>query len=342
MIAHPPLRQRIRARMCVENAIRDWFAGQGLLELATRSLVDNPGFEPHLRAFRVPFVEAGPPAFRWLHTSPEYAIKATLAEIGHDVFTLARVYRDEPAGPLHSAEFTMLEWYRLDADLDRLMHDCEALIGRATGAIEDAVAAGRIDRAPGYTPPPSFAPPFVRIRCQDAFARYAGINLEDDAPDAMRAALRARAVDCRDDWDRGTLFGLAQALLVEPALAGHGPCFLTDFPADQAALARLCDDDPRWAHRFELYLPARDGSVELANAFLELTDAAEQRARFVADARYRTTHRLDTYPMPESMLAGLSHLPQTAGIALGVERLTQWCVASRLGWDVVVADLLVG
>ncbi len=319
----PTLLQRARFRSDAERALRDTFRTLDVLEIHVPTLVPSPGLEPHLRAFRVPAEEAHEVDGYHLHTSPEFAIKATLAELNADVFTLARAYRDEPPGPRHHPEFTMLEWYRLDADYTRLMADTEQLV-RA------------VISASGSDPDPR---PFARVTVAGAFQSALGVA--PDAPaEALLQALRGAGVDADLTWDWETAFSLAYAECVEPTF--KEPTFLVDFPPAMAALARLKPDDPTVAERFELFLPTDGGAVEIANAFSELVDPVEQRTRFEADLSARAHARMPAYPIPEAMLTGLAALRPTAGIALGWERLLQWVAHRHLGWDTQVRDWLVG
>ncbi len=334
----PPLSpfELVRVRAAVERALRVYFDETGAIEVCTPTLVASPGMEPHLRALAVECVEATALGPRFLHTSPEYAIKATLAQLDADVFTFARSFRDEPPGRWHWPEFTMLEWYRRGDTQAGAQADCEQILLRALRATADTLGVDTPDTAP-----------LARIRCDEAFARWADLDIgHDDTErlrrDALRAGLRVAA-----DWDRDAIFTLAWIERVEKGLASLGPALLTHFPAWQAALARLDRDDPRWAERFELYVPLSEGdgepqAVELANAFVELTDADEQRARFIAEQSHRRTLGLPVYPLPESMLDGLRALGPTVGVALGLERLLVVCTAlcGRPGLRVV--DFLLG
>ena len=252
---------------------------------------------------------------------------------------MARVFRDEPAARLHSAEFTMLEWYRHDAGYLELMDDCEALL-RTTLA-----AAG----APSSTVEAAASAPFPRLRYEDLFASRLGVDVLRASPSATSTNARGRGgISADADWDRETLLTVLWAEGIEPHIATDGPAFVMDYPADQAALARLRTDDPRFAERFELYVPRALGSalpdaegLELANAFGELIDADEQRRRFEADLAARRRAGAAEYPMPEAMLDGLTRMKPTAGIALGIERLLIWVADVVHGWDTDVHAFLV-
>ncbi|MCA9547961.1 MAG: EF-P lysine aminoacylase GenX, partial [Myxococcales bacterium] len=213
-------------------------------------------------------------------------------------------------------EFTMLEWYQAGLDLFGLMDQTEAVIRAAcAGACGGLRTRGGLD----------LSAPFERLSVQAAFQRHAGLDpFAHPSADGLRAAGRAAGVPVptdSPDWDDVFFQILLNA--VEPALAEGPPTFLWGWPASQAALSRLDPADPRRALRFELFI----GGVELANAFDELTDAAEQRRRFLADQAARRALGVPVPPIDEALLAALPHLKPTAGIALGVDRLLMCLLA---------------
>lgn len=335
--------QRVLFRATAERALRRFMDDRGLVEVSTPSLVACPGMEPELRAFALAPHEAIELRGRYLHTSPELAIKATLAAAGVDVFALARCYRDEPPTFTHHPEFTMLEWYRLRAPYERLMDDTEALIGTLLSAVGSSNGAGwpcaQQCAQPSVPSEPLPPPRFARMTVREAFARWVGVDF--DAPiDDLAAAAAPLGGDL--SWGWTGLFTLLFVERVEPRLAALGPIFVTEFPTAAAALARVCPDDPSVAERFELYLPYRGEALEIANAFGELTDAVEQRERFAADLRVRAAVGSQQYAMPEAALRGIGALPQTAGIAVGWERLLSWLALETRGWEVSVAGWLLG
>lgn len=333
------LQERLTLRARVDQAIRAHFAAQGLLEVHVPSLVPVPGMEAHLAAFEVRSPERVHWTPRWLHTSPEFAIKEVFGELEGDIYTLARVYRDEPSGDHHSPEFTMLEWYRRGVDYRVLMEDTEQLVRRV---LQATVGSSTPDFAHGRGGV-DFSQPFARVPWVEAFGPY----LEGDPLQAPRAAW-AKALETRGHfvdpaWDIEMLSSMLWAEVIEPTF-GEAPIFLTEFPADQAALARRTAHDPRVAERFELYVPGPWsrapgwGGIELANAFSELIDPVEQRQRFEACIAQRAARGASAFAMPEDMLAGLETMPPTAGIALGVDRMTTWIAQAFLGWEVSLYD----
>lgn len=296
----------LRRRTLLTAATRAFFTANGYLEVETPYVVPVPGEEVHLRAFAT---ERHHPDGRveplWLHTSPELAMKRLLVAQAGRIFQLARVWRNGEAGALHAPEFTMLEWYRPDADMDSLIEETVALL-RAT--LPPTVTCRGVE---------TDLTQIDRLTVAEAFARYAGCDLlahlDDAAALADHAGTRLRAQETWED-----LFFRLLLERVEPQLGRAHPTFLTHWPAAQAALARRDPRDPRVAERFELFVCG----IELANAFVELTDPDEQRARFLADRARRHTLYGSAWSLDEDFLAALTHgMPLCAGIALGFDRL---------------------
>ncbi|WP_428377500.1 EF-P lysine aminoacylase EpmA [Lichenicoccus sp.] len=313
----------LRRRAMLVRGVRGFFEARGYLEVETPFAVRTPGEEVHLHPFATKCLAPDGTSERlFLHTSPEFAMKRLVAATAQPVFQLARVWRNGEAGPLHAAEFTMLEWYRPGAGLAGLMDETEALLrALLPPMVERDGARCRIDA------------PFERLTLQEAFARHTGADLlatQEDAPAlARQAGVRLRDGEgLRDREGRGEtwedLFFRLLLSHVEPQIGRQRPTFLTHWPAAQAALARRDPDDPRVALRFELYACG----LELANAFDELTDPAEQRARFLHDRARRAAlpppvpgWTVGEWPMDEALLAALQQMPPCSGIALGFDRL---------------------
>ncbi|WP_428390830.1 EF-P lysine aminoacylase EpmA [Lichenicoccus sp.] len=308
--ASDPITDRLaplRRRALMLRGVRAFFDGRGYLEVETPYAVPTPGEEVHLRPFETTRVAPDGSAQRlFLHTSPEFAMKRLLAATGCRLFQLARVWRNNEGSDTHAAEFSLLEWYRPGADLAGLMDETEALL-RATlpPTVSWGGASCRIDR------------PFERLTMQEAFARHVGADLLATEGDATALARQA-GVRLRDGEGWEDLFFRLLLSRVEPQIGRTVPTFLTHWPQSQAALARRDPADPRAALRFELYA----SGLELANAFEELTDPAEQRQRFLADRARRLEFdpTLD-WPLDEALLEALARLPSCAGIALGFDRL---------------------
>ncbi len=287
----------LRRRLALAAGIRAFFTARGYTEVETPYAVPAPGEEVHIPVFSL-----NPPGL-YLHTSPEFAMKKLLAGGAGPIFQLARVWRNEPPSDTHAPEFTLLEWYRPGATMDDLIEEVMALL-RATlppGVTWRGITASLA----GYD----------RITIADAFTRYTGADVLA-ATDAASLAYAAGAT-LRDSESWEDLFFRLLLERVEPHLGRSHPTFLTHWPAAQAALARRDPADPRVAERFELYCCG----LELGNAFVELTDPAEQRARFLQDRARRHAITGPDWPLDEDFLAAVGQLPDCAGIALGFDRL---------------------
>jgi lysyl-tRNA synthetase class 2 len=296
----------LRRRALLAQSVRAFFTARGYTEVETPYAVPTPGEEVHLSAFATERVfPDGTRQALLLHTSPEFAMKKLLAGGAGPIFQLARVWRNNEAGPRHAAEFTMLEWYRPGASMDDLIAECAELL-RAT--LPPVVSCQGINH---QTARPE------RITLAEAFAQHCHADLLATAGNAEALATAANT-KLREDEDWEDLFFRLLLTHIEPTLGRTAPTFLTHFPTAQAALARRDPTDPRVAERFELFVCG----LELANAYIELTDADEQRARFIADRARRAALGGQTWPIDESLLAAMAHgMPPCGGVALGFDRL---------------------
>jgi lysyl-tRNA synthetase class 2 len=287
---------RIRAAMLAR--MRAHFAEQRVLEVQTPALSTAAVTDLHIES--VPGELAGLGRV-FLHTSPEYAMKRLLAAGLGDCFQVCQVFRDRERGREHNPEFTLVEWYRLGYSTARLMDDVDALLRRALEGLRSLA-------------------PAERLPWRDAVRRHTGADLMHAGEAELCAVLARHGVEPPGSAprDREALLDLVVSAVVGPRLGRTGPTFIYDYPAAQAALARIRPGDPALAERFELYL---DG-LELANGFCELADAAEQRRRFEQDLAARAARGLPARPLDERLLAALAHgLPDCAGVALGFDRL---------------------
>jgi lysyl-tRNA synthetase class 2 len=313
-------RGRLDQRGRILGAVRSFFAARGYVEVDTPALQVSPGLEPHLRAFKTLLHDphANLTAERYLHTSPEFAMKKLLVAGMLRIWQLAHVFRDGERSPTHHPEFAMLEWYRVGASYRDLMDECAALLGTCQDAAGVDAFTWR-----GHTA--DARRPWRRLSVAEALEEHCGIDLlatapDPPAPDLERLAAAARRIGIAphpgDDWE--ALYFRIFLERIEPVLGLGAPTILYDYPLSMAALSRGSPTDPRLAERFEVYVCG----LELANAFSELTDAAEQRRRFVADQAKKRALYGETYPIDEDFLAALDHgLPECAGIALGFDRL---------------------
>jgi lysyl-tRNA synthetase class 2 len=294
----------LRRRAAIVARVRAFFEERGVLEVETPLLAAAPVTDPHLAAFSCrprPEAQAGSPSSEaparlYLQTSPEYAMKRLLAAGSGPIYQICKAFRQGESGRHHNPEFTMLEWYRPGFDHHRLMDEVDALLVEVLGT-----------------------PPGERRTYAEVVAEHAGIDPLTAGLDELRAAARDHGLghglelDDPDGW-----LDLLMGGLVQPRL-GHGrPTFILDYPARQAALARVRPGPRPVAERFEVYVSGQ----ELANGYHELLDPAEHRRRFAADLERRRTLGLPAVPVDERLLAALeAGLPPCAGVALGLDRL---------------------
>ncbi len=303
-------RPYLEARGRVLHAMRGVFAARGFVEVDTPALQRSPGLEPHLKAFATTIEAPGEaPMPIFLHTSPEFAMKKLLVAGMPRIFQLAHCFRNGERGATHSPEFSMLEWYRAGASYLDLVADCEALLRAACDAL--FTWNGRVCDPRAH---------WERLSVAEAFGRFCGIDILATAEDVAALAEAARSLGITphdgDSWE--DLFFRIFLAEIEPKLGIGAPTVLYDYPIAMAALARAKPGAPRLCERFELYVCG----LELANAFGELTDPAEQGRRFAADQAKKRTLYGETYPVDEDFLAALeSGMPESAGIALGFDRL---------------------
>ena len=334
-------RGRLDRRGRILGAIRSFFAARGYVEVDTPALQVSPGLEPHLRAFKTVLHDpcddrAGE---RYLHTSPEFAMKKLLVAGVPRIWQLAHVFRDGERSATHHPEFAMLEWYQVGASYHDLMDECAALIGICQNAADAEALVWR-----GHTA--DARRPWQRLSVAEAFHEHCGIDLLATAPDPLAPDVERLAAAARhlgiaphpgDDWE--ALFFRIFLERIEPVLGFGAPTILFDYPLSMAALSRRSLGDPRVVERFEVYVCG----LELANAFGELTDAVEQRRRFVADQEKKWALYGETYPIDEDFLAALDHgLPPCAGIALGFDRLVMLATGAEDIEDVLWAPVRSG
>jgi lysyl-tRNA synthetase class 2 len=313
---HADIRPFLVARGAITRAVRAWFDEQGFAEVETGILQVSPGNETHLHAPRTELTGGdGERTTRYLRTSPEFAAKKLLAAGETKIFEFARVFRDRERGDLHLAEFTMLEWYRADAAYDAVMADSVVVIARAA----QATGIGRFSFR-GRSADPFAEPELLTVAA--AFERFADIDLlatvvGDSGDRAALAAAAGTKVRIADDDTWSDIFSKVLVEHVEPNLGQGRLTVLFEYPAPEAALARAKRSDPRVAERFEIYACG----VELANGFGELTDAPEQRRRFMQAMDEKQRRYGERYPLDEDFLDAVARMPEASGVALGFDRL---------------------
>jgi lysyl-tRNA synthetase class 2 len=298
---------KLRAELLTK--LRVFFAARNVLEVDTPALSRAGATDRHIQSFRV---EDGRKGHLYLHTSPEFPMKRLLAAGAGDIYQLCKVFRSGEAGRMHNPEFTMLEWYRVGFDHHQLMAEVAVLIGGLIPELDPAE--------------------FLTYR--EAFQLHAGFDIATSGGQDCIAALNraGRQVPAEDQLDYDGWLDMVAGDVVYPALGKGRLTFIYNYPASQAALARVWPGEPPVAERFEAFI---DG-VELVNGFHELSDPAEQRRRFEADRTYRRQHGLMDVPMDEQLLSALAHgLPDCAGVALGFDRLVMVAAAARSIEDVM-------
>lgn len=310
-----PAALRLRARLY--QWLREYFAARGVLEVETPMLSAAGNTDPNIESFRTRFnghVDAGA-AQRWLRTSPEYPLKRLLAAGIGDCYEIGRVFRDGEAGGRHNPEFTMLEWYRVGWDHHRLMVEVGEIVRGALALVARPISV----RTLGY---------------RELFLEYAGLDPHQCEESALRRPLAGFAIRddglTRDDW-----LDLLLTHRIEPQLRDDTLLLVHDYPASQAALARIRPGTPPVAERFEAML----GGIELANGYHELADPGEQDGRFGADLARRRSRGAVEPPPDARMIEALAHgLPGCAGVALGLDRLLMAMQGTRRIADVLAFD----
>lgn len=300
------LRSRILA------TIRLFFAERHVWEVETPLLACSTATDPHIGSLVVPMMHGKNITTHYLQTSPEFAMKRLLAAGSGSIYQIAKAFRAEEQGRLHHTEFTLLEWYRTGFNHHQLMDEMDALLHRVLKT-----------------------KPAKRLSYRQIFQQYLNIDpllasIEELATCAHQQGLKEiKNTDANDiDFWRHLLM----SHFIEPNLGKDRPVFIIDFPASQAALAKIRYDDPPVAERFEVYFQG----VELANGYHELSDAIEQKCRFLADNQRRQELNLPQIPPDEYLLAALTHgFPDCAGVALGVDRLVMLALKENAIEDVI-------
>ena len=309
--------ETLRQRAAIVGAVRAFFAARGVLEVETPALSSAGVTDPAIESIRASARSLGP-APQYLQTSPEFAMKRLLAGGSGDIYQLCRVFRDDELGRWHQPEFTLLEWYRVGWNEQRLMTEVAELIVSALAAAAPLTESAR--------------PPRRIVRTTYAQAVAAAVGAAPDAPTAdLVSGLRTRGIDVPAGLAHDAVLDLAFGTVVLESFDSSAVTFVYDYPTSQAALARIKATKPPVAARFEAFC----GGIELANGFHELADAAEQRRRFMRDVETRRAAGRRAPPLDEHLLRALPSLPDCAGVALGFDRL----VALATGQDNVAAAL---
>lgn len=329
----------LKIRSKINETVRHFFLERGFLEVETPILQISPGLEPHLKAFRTELVEPFGQADRpmYLQTSPEFTMKKLLAAGLPKIFQMARVFRNEERSPTHHPEFVMLEWYRSGEDYSILMKETKELVRTC------AKACGVESLKNGSRTCNPFEE-WEKISVAEAFMKYTGIDILSTLPlepslepeaslFAAEAEKRGIQTSKNDRWD-DVFFRIALEK-IEPHLGEGKPTILYDYPVCMAALSRRKPSDHRLAERFEVYI----NGIELANAFSELTDAEEQKTRFEHDMDLKDSLYGERYPIDEDFIDAVRKMPESAGIAVGVDRLVMLIAGTDQIEDVLWAPV---
>jgi lysyl-tRNA synthetase class 2 len=287
----------LRRRAALLARTREFFAAHGVLEVETPLLGAAGPSDPQIESLVTQVT--GMRGRLFLGTSPEFHMKRLLAAGSGDTYQLCKAFRDAERGRWHNPEFTLLEWYRAGFDDAAMMGEVEQLIARVLA-------------------PERELPPAEHLTYGEALRRHAGVDANTASEPELTDAAAAHGIHCKAGLERDAMLDLLMGFVVGPRLGRDRPCFVRDYPASQAALARLKPGLPPVAARFELYL---DG-IELANGFHELANASEQRDRFARDLAIRRARGQAQPPVDERLLAALAAgIPDCSGVALGFDRL---------------------
>ncbi len=321
------LKDNLLGRDWILRAIRNYFHKQGFTEVETPALIKLPGMEPYLNPFKTKvYNERGEEHEAYLITSPEYAMKKLLASGFQKIFQICKCFRNgEQFDGLHNPEFTMIEWYKTDADYNDLMVGVENLILSILDNPYLSQGSGSSERSRGQNYKLKFknlkidfSKPFERLSLKEAFKKFCKLNLDNLLTlNAIKKAAEDKGYKIGEDFRYEDMFFKIFINEIEPNLGKNKPTFLYDYPIQLGALARAKKDNPQYAERVELYI----AGLEIANGFSELTDSGEQRKRLEEEKKLRFAQNKDLYNIDEDFIQALNNLPKSAGIALGIDRL---------------------
>lgn len=317
----------LELRASIIKSIREFFWSQNFLEVETPTILRLPGQEPYLSPMNLTIHdETGKQYQAFLHTSPEYTLKKMLAAGFENIFSLCKTYRDyESFGGNHNPEFTMVEWYRAHADFFAIMDDVENLISYVQTELKKISA------------PICEIQHIERKHMKEIWKECININLDEYlTTESMRELCIQKGYSPKENERYEDLFFRIFLNEIEPTFADRGAfkgtLIIHHYPAQMAALARLSKEDPRYAERFEVYIHG----IELANAFSELTDATEQKKRLEEEQKLRKTLQKDIFDIDEDFIEAVGNMPESSGIALGVDRLVQTLLGCQNINDVLV------
>lgn len=280
--------ETLQLRADIIQRIRAFFVARQILEVDTPLRCHTSVTDPYIESINADGY--------YLQTSPEYAMKRLLAAGSGSIFQICKAFRQDEMGRLHNSEFTMIEWYRVGFDQLALMAEVDELLQHILHTA-----------------------PAEKITYKDLYKQYFDIDITTVTNAQLQHIAKAHGIQLNDpDVDRDTWLNILMTHCIEPVIGQEKPCMIYNFPASQAALARINADDPTTAARFEVYFKG----MELANGFHELQHAEEQRQRFIANNEKRRANQQKTLPLDELFLSALhAGLPDCSGVALGIDRL---------------------
>jgi elongation factor P--(R)-beta-lysine ligase len=298
---------KVRAKM--NQALRDYFVSENYLEVETPNLIPIPGMEPHINPFETKFIPEtgiGKQLCMYLHTSPEYAMKRLLSKYKQNIFQICKTYRNGEISKTHNPEFTMLEFYRPFVNYEGIMAHTEAALSHVESAINKT--SNTFQKTP-----------YERISVRDAVLLHAGIDIQihNTFESLLKQAKEMSVFVSPEAKTFDDVFFHIFLERVEHKLGFNRPTFLIEYPSSQASLARLKPGDSTVAERVELYV----NGIELGNGFSELVDAVEQRKRLTEEQAYRKSLGKPVFPLDEKFLESLKEMPESAGIAIGLDRV---------------------
>jgi lysyl-tRNA synthetase class 2 len=298
---------RLRAELL--KKIRNFFTQRNVLEVDTPLMSHGTITDPNIFSFTTKYLGTKTETL-YLQTSPEFAMKRLLAAGSGSIYQICKAFRNEESGKLHNPEFTILEWYRLDFDHHNLMQEMDEFL--------QYTASAKSAEKMSYT---------------EAFKKYLNIDPIDSSVQELSKCAAQNGLNAIKDLEHDGWLNILMSTFIEPHLGQEQPTFVYDYPASQAALARISKTNPKVAERFEVYIKG----VELANGFHELANSTEQRQRFLNDLEKRKKLNIPTVAIDENFLAALaSDFPNCAGVALGIDRLLM-IIANANNIDDVIA-----
>ncbi len=309
--------ENLRRRAAIIAAIRTFFAEKDVLEVDTPVMSNGAVSDPYIDTIECRYqpLVGGEVELKYLQSSPEYAMKRLLASGSGAIYQISKAFRNGEVGRRHNPEFSMLEWYRPGFDHRRLMDEVAELLLPLLGLSEA-----------------------VKYSYAQVFESHLGVDPHHADLDTLRGVAAEHIDSDYQDDNRDNWLNLLMSHVIEPRLASEGAVFVYDYPASQAALAKVSEDAQgrAVAERFELFVHG----VELANGYHELTDAAEQARRFDADNRQRRSESLPERPVDHLLIEALEQgMPDCAGVAVGIDRLVMQAIGTDNIADVIAFPL---